>query len=219
MNFLDLSFIERGGPVMVPLLLVSLVGFILFFERLLFLHSGQIRADRFVAGLKNLLAKRRLIEALTLCESTPGPLGHVAKAALLHHGDGEDRMRTAVEEAALVQIPVLERRIASLGAIARIAPMLGLLGTVLGLFATFRQLGSAGAYPHFDSMAAGFSEALISTAFGLSIGIIAFTAHHFLSGRVRAVVQDMEWTAHVLMQYLLRDLPDDVEEIASTDEA
>lgn len=88
------------------LLALSVVGTLLFIERLLYLHRGQIRSTAFVGGIKNILAKRRLMEALTVCEETPGPVAAVVKSALLHADEDEQKMRLAVQEAALVEIPV-----------------------------------------------------------------------------------------------------------------
>ena len=201
------SLLEEGGLMMWPLLLVSLFGFVIFMERTLFLHRGQIRTNDFLAGIKNLLRKQRLVEALTVCEETPGPVPGVVKAALLHHNEGEDEMRRAIQAAALVEIPSLERRIGSIAAIARIAPLLGLLGTIIGMIHSFHQLQIAGTYAHFGSLAGGLGEALVTTAVGIAIAIIALISHHFLQGRTRALVHDMEFAGHDILQFLLRDLP------------
>ncbi|HKJ90429.1 MAG TPA: MotA/TolQ/ExbB proton channel family protein, partial [Oceanipulchritudo sp.] len=151
METFDLTLIEQGGPVMWVLIAVSLFGFILFVERTLFLHRGQIRTAQFLDGMRNLLRKGRRLEALTLCEDMPGPIPGIVKGVLLQAGSSEGRMRMAAEEAALVKIPILERRIGALAAISRIAPLLGLLGTVLGMIETFLGIpgGEGGGYPTF----------------------------------------------------------------------
>ncbi len=216
MNLFDFSLIEKGGPLMWPLLFLSFLGVILFFERTLYLHKGQIRTGDFISGIKNLLIKRRLIEALTLCEETPGPVASVTKAALLEYDQEEWRMRSAIQAAALVQIPLLVQRVGSIAAIARISPLIGLLGTVVGLLETFFKFEETGPYANVGILAGGFGEALITTATGLAIAIIAYVAHHFLHGRVRALVHDMEWVGNDMMQFLLRELSG--EEIGSEDE-
>jgi biopolymer transport protein ExbB len=207
MNFLDLNLFEQGGPIMWLLLFLSIVGLVLFVERALFLHRGQIRSTEFLSGIKNTLRKRRMVEAMTLCEETPGPVANVVKAGLLHYEDDEEKMRFAIQEAALVEIPVLERRIGSIAAIAQAAPMLGLLGTVLGMIATFGLLHAEGPYANASTLAGGVWQALLTTAAGLAIAVPAHLAHHFLSGRVRALVNDMEWVGNETMQFLLKDLP------------
>ncbi|MDX2108709.1 MAG: MotA/TolQ/ExbB proton channel family protein [Verrucomicrobiota bacterium] len=203
------ELLHQGGPVMWPLVFLSLFGFVIFIERALYLHKGQIRTKDFLAGIKNLLRKRRLVEALTVCEETPGPVPIIVKAALLHHDEGENRMRGAVQAAAIVEIPMLERRIASLAAIARVSPILGLLGTVTIMYKTLQLVQAEGAYAHQGVVAGGLSESLVVTAFGLLIAVLAQLTFHFLSGRVRALVTDMEYSGHEIMQFLLRELPHD----------
>src|ERR1044071_9833530 len=127
MAFLDFNLFARGGPMIWVLLALGLLGVMLFVERTLYLHRGQIRSTAFIAGIKNILAKRRLVEALTVCEETPGPVAAITKAALMHAEDDADTMRFHVQEAAVVELPVLERRLGSIAAIAQGAPPRGLL--------------------------------------------------------------------------------------------
>ncbi len=205
----ELTVMENGGVMMWPLAALAALGLVLFAERLLFLHKGQIRAEDFLAGIKNVLRKRRLLEALTVCEETPGPVPLIVKAALLHHDEGEAAMRRSIQSAALVEIPCLERRVGSLAAIASAAPLLGLLGTVLGMAKAFGDLAGEGAYAHMGVLAAGLSEALLSTAAGLVTAVLASLAHHFLHGRVRALVHEMEYTGHEMIQFIQREMPAD----------
>jgi len=209
MNFFNLSLLKEGGLIMWPLSALALIGLILFIERLLYLHKGQIRTNDFVTGIKNLLRKRRLIEALTVCEETPGPVANVIKAALLHYDSNESDMRLAIQSSALVEIPNLERRIGSIAAIAKVAPLLGLLGTILGMLQSFYAFQKQGTYLTIADLSGGFQQALLSTAVGLTLGIIAYLAHHFLYGRVRALVHDMEWVGNDVMQFLLREMPEE----------
>ncbi len=203
MGLIDFQLLAKGGPMMGVLLGLGLVGLILFIERTLYLHRGQIRSAAFLGGIKNILAKRRLVEALTVCEETPGPVAAVVKAALLHADDPPDAMRFHVQEAAVIELPALERRLGAIAAIAQVAPLVGLLGTVLGLIETFLRFQRA--YPTASALAPGMWQALLSTAGGLMLAIPAHLAYHFLSGRVRAMVRDVEWAGNEIMQYLLTD--------------
>lgn len=200
---LEFSLFARGGPMMAVLAVLALVGIVLFVERVLYLHRGQIRSTAFISGIKNILAKRRLVEALTVCEETPGPVAAVVKAALLHAGDPEEKMRFHVQEAAIVELPALERRLGAIAAIAQVAPLVGLLGTVLGFITTW--LAFQKDYMAAGALAAGMWQALLSAAGGLMLGIPAHLAHHFLAGRVRAVVRDVEWAGNEIMMYLLTE--------------
>ena len=190
--------------MMFVLLGLGLLGLMLFIERTLYLHRGQIRAKAFIEGLKNILAKRRLVEALTVCEETPGPVAAVVKAALLHAEDDADAMRFHVQEAAVIELPGIERRLGSIAAIAQVAPLVGLLGTILGMITTFVAF-EKGDYVTASALSKGMWQALISTAGGLVLAIPAHLAHHFLSGRVRSIVRDVEWSANEIMKYLLTE--------------
>jgi biopolymer transport protein ExbB len=199
------SVFTKGGPVMWLLLLLGLTALIIFVERALFLHRSQIRSAEFLNGIKNLLQKGRLMEALTLSEETPGPVAKVVKAGLRHAGEDESALRFALQDAALVEIPILERRVSALAAISQVAPLFGLLGTLLGMIKTFWLFNQGGNYATPVVLAGGMWEALLTAAAGLAVAIPAHLARHFLTGRVRAIVQDMEWAGSELMRFLLRD--------------
>lgn len=206
MSVFSYSLFAKGGPVMWLLMLVGAVALLIFVERVLFLHRGQIRTQEFLHGIKNLLRKGRLMEALTLSEETPGPVAAVVKASLRHASDDEQGLRFAVQEAALAELPALERRISALAAIAQIAPLLGLLGTLLGMIRTFWLFNQGGNYATPAVLTGGMWEALLTAAAGLAVAIPAHLGRHFLGSRVRALVHDMEWVANDLMRFLLRDL-------------
>jgi biopolymer transport protein ExbB len=200
---LDLSLFAKGGPMIWVLIVIGLIGLVIFIERTLFLHRGQIRSTSFISGIKNILAKRRIVEALTVCEETPGPVAAVTKAALLHADDDAETMRYFVQEAAVVELPALERRVGALAAIAQVAPLVGLLGTVMGMVSTF--LVFERDYATASVLSKGMWQALLSTAASLMVAIPAHLAHHFLVGRVKAIVRDVEWSGNEIMKYLLTD--------------
>ena len=200
MDYFQDNFISQGGPVMYPLLFISLLGFVLFIERSLFLHKGQIGTQDFLSGIKNLVRKKRLVEALTLCEDTPGPRARIMKSALLNYGKSRETIRSAIQSAAIVEIPTLERRIGTIAALARVAPLLGFLGTLIAALQALYLLDSFNG----DSgvLSRLLAEALITSASGLAISVMAMLAYHFLSGRVRALVHDFEWVGHDIHEFL-----------------
>jgi biopolymer transport protein ExbB len=203
MSALNFGLFFRGGPMMWVLLGMAFVALVCFIERTLYLHRGQIRSTAFINGIKNILAKRRIVEALTVCEETPGPVAAVVKAALLHADDSADAMRFHVQEAAIIELPALERRLGAIAAIAQVAPMVGLLGTLLGFALTFHAFEKD--YMTASALSTGMWQALISTAASLMLAIPAHLAHHFLAGRARAIVRDVEWAGNEIMKYLLTD--------------
>ncbi|MCG8525485.1 MAG: MotA/TolQ/ExbB proton channel family protein [Opitutales bacterium] len=215
---LDFSVIEQGGPIMWLLLTISVVGFVLFVERLFFLHKGHINTGSFVEGITNVVKKRRLVEALTICEENPSPISNIIKSALLNYDQPKERLFDAVQTAALVEIPYLQRRIGTLAVVARVAPLLGLLGTLLSIMSTFYQLQTDGPYANSADYAGFMAQALITTIFGVGIAIMAQLAHHFLHGRFRALVHDIEWVGHDMIQ-LIANLDDESDEIPESKES
>ena len=209
MSIFSFSLMSKGGPMMWVLLCLGIVALVFFIERTLYLHRGQIQAKAFVDGIKNILAKRRIVEALTVCEETPGPVAAIVKSALLHAHDDESRLRFAVQESAVVELPSLERRLGSIAAIAQVMPLVGLLGTVLGFITTF--IAFERDYATASALAQGMWMALLSTAGSLLLAIPARLAHHFLLSRVRSIVRDMEWAGNEIMQYLLNEYQRPVE--------
>jgi Biopolymer transport proteins len=191
--------------MLIVLVLMAAVVIVLFIERTLYLHRGQIRSKPFLDGIKNALERRRLVEALTLCEEAPGPVAAVVKAALLHSEKDAEQMRFAVQEAAVVEIPALERRLGAIAAVAQIAPLVGLLATLLGMITTFHAFMQGGQYATANALANGMWQALIGTAGSLLVAIPSHLAWHFLSGRVRSLVRDIEWAGNEIMQYLLTE--------------
>ena len=203
MSGFDFILFVKGGPMMWVLLLLAVVGLMLGIERTLYLHRGQIRAKAFVDGIKNILAKRRLVEALTVCEETPGPVAAVVKAALLHADQPAEVMRFHVQEAAVIELPALERRLGSIAAVAQVAPLVGLLGTLLGMATTFYAFERD--YATVSALSEGMWQALLCSIGALLLAIPAHLAHHFLTGRVRSIVRDIEWSGNEIMRYLLTD--------------
>lgn len=203
----EFSVLSNGGPLLFPLLGVSLLALVFIVERTLFLHRGRIRAAEFLDGVRNNLRHGRLVEALTACEQAPGPVARVVKACLLHTKSGETRMRAAAEEAGLLELPVLERRIGTIAAVAKLAPLLGMLGTVIALLRAFLSLRSTGHYASADQFAGDIAGALVTTAAGLGISAVAHLGVHFLNGRVRAIVHDIEWASVACIRFVCHELP------------
>lgn len=207
MSYLQNTFLFQGGPVMYPLLVVSILSTILFIERALFLHKGQVGSENFLSGIKNLVVKKRMVEALTLCEETPGPMARIVKSALLQYGESGARIRLAIQSAAVVEIPLLERRIGTLAVLARIAPLLGFLGTLIATLQALYQLELLNS--NSNEFSRLLAEALITSACGIAIAVLATLAHHFLCGRVRALVHDFEWAGHTLYELLTTNVPEE----------
>ena len=202
MSGFDFSLLSKGGPMMLVIMVMAAVALVLFIERAIYLHRAQIQSKPFLDGIKNALDRRRLVEALTICEETPGPVASVVKAALMHAGQSSGRLRFAVQEAAIVEIPPLERRLGALAAIGQVAPLVGLLGTLFGMIMTFHAFMQGAENATAAALSDGLWQALIVTAASLMLAMPVHLAHFFLTGRVRALARDIEWAANEIMLYL-----------------
>ena len=145
--------------------------------------------------MRTVLKRDNVVEALSICDATPGPVARLVKTAILNRDHGRERVREALEEAGLAEVPRLEEKLNLLATIAQLAPLLGLLGTVLGFIQTFMAMQQDGLYAHVGQLSKGVSQALICAAAGLAVAIPAHAAYNYLVSRVNAIVLDMERAA------------------------
>lgn len=186
------SLLEYGGPMMWVLLLLGAITVTVFIERVLHYHRAQINTTEFLTGFRNVLKRENLIEAISICDATPGPVARLVKVALLNRERGREGMREALEEAGLMEVPRLEKKLNLLATIAQIAPLLGLMGTILGCIQVFYQLEQAGMSAQVGDLSGGIWQALIATAGGLAVAIPSYAAYNYLVSRVNSIVLDME---------------------------
>src|ERR1019366_225718 len=172
--------LSNGGPVLWLLLLVSAVGVAVFIERFLHCHRAQINSTEFLNGVRTVLKRNNVVEALSICDATPGPVARLVKTAILNRDHGRERVREALEEAGLVEVPRLEEKLNLLATIAQLAPLLGLLGTVLGFMQTFYQMQEAGLTTPVVRLSDGVWRALVCAAAGLGATMPAHPAHNYL---------------------------------------
>jgi len=181
--------------VVLLLLLMAAVGLAVFLERALHLHRAQINVVEFLNGIRNVLRRANVMEAIAICDATPGPVPRVVKAAILARDLGRDRVREAVQEAGVIEIPLLERRLHFLATLCQVTPLVGLLGTVLGFMDVFAELERQGLYAHVNQLSGGIWQAMISMGLGLGIAIPLYAGHNYLVSRVCALATDMERAA------------------------
>src|SRR6476646_1038459 len=165
------SMLANGGMMLWVILIVSAVAVAIFTERFLHYHRAQINATEFLNGVRTVLKRDNVVEALSICDATPGPVARLVKTAILSRDYGRERVREAIEEAGLVEVPRLEERLNLLATIAQIAPLLGLLGTVLGFIEVFGKMRGAGLLANVESLSSGVWQALICSAAGLAVAI------------------------------------------------
>lgn len=173
----------------------SAVAIVVFVERVLHYHRAQINSIEFLNGVRNVLRRDNVVEAVSICDATPGPVARLVKVAILNRERGREGVREALEEAGLIEVPPLEDKLNLLATIAQISPLMGLLGTVLGFIKIFTALQTKTTIPTMQDLSGGVWEALICTAAGLAVAIPCYAAYNYLVSRVNAIVLDMEKAA------------------------
>ena len=173
----------------------SAVALIVFIERVLHYHRAQINSMEFLNGVRNVLKRDNVVEAISICDATPGPVARLVKVAILNREKGREGVREALEEAGLAEVPPLEEKLNLLATIAQIAPLMGLLGTVLGFIRMFTLLQTKTTVPTMQDLSGGIWQALICTAGGLAVSIPCYAGYNYLVSRVNAIVLDMERAA------------------------
>src|SRR5215469_14103224 len=195
--------LAHGGPVLYVILLTSAVAVVVFIERFLHCHRAQINSTEFLNGVRTVLKRNNVVEALSICEATPGPVARLVKTAILSREYGRERVREALEEAGLAEVPRLEEKLNLLATIAQLAPLLGLLGTVLGFIQTFMGMQEAGLQAHVTQLSTGIWQALICAAAGLAVAIPAHAGYNYLVSRVNSIVLDMERAATEIVNVVI----------------
>ena len=187
--------LANGGPVIWLILIAAAVAAVVFIDRALLCHRSQINSAEFLNGVRTVIKRGNVVEAISICDATPGPVARVVKAAILNREFGRERVREAVEDAGLIEVPQLEERLNLLATIAQIAPLLGLFGTVVGFIDIFGQLQQNGAYANFNDLSGGVGKALICAAAGIGVAIPAHAGYNYLVSRVNKIILDMERAA------------------------
>jgi biopolymer transport protein ExbB len=186
------TLLANGGPVIWLILIAAAIAIAVFIERALHCHRAQINSTEFLNGVRNVLKRDNVVEAISICDATPGPVARLVKTAILNRDKGRERVREAVEEAGLTEVPLLEEKLNLLATIAQIAPLLGLLGTIVGFMEIFSQMQEAGLYAHIEQLSHGIWRALICAAAGIAVAIFSHAGYNYLVSRINKIVLDME---------------------------
>ena len=200
-----IEWIQKGGPVMYPIILCSILAFAIVIERLYHLHRAKIDTKKFMEDIANTLRRNKIMEAIELCDKTPGPVPHILKVGIMKHDRPRQEIKEAIEDAGLYEVPRLEKNVPVLATIAHIAPLLGLLGTVTGMVRCFQTIQEKSTSFHPVSpgdLAGGIWEALITTVAGLTVGIPTLVAYNYFVSRVSGFVLEMEKAATDLVNIL-----------------
>jgi biopolymer transport protein ExbB len=184
-----LEIFYKGGVVMYPLLLLSIVALGVAFERLYFLSKVKMNTKEFVEKVFIALSNNLISEALETCETYTGAIARMLKAGLTKHRKGREEVEKAVTSSGSLEVAKMERGLSMLQSVAAIAPLIGFLGTVLGMIKSFESMGQTG---NASQVAIGISEALITTAAGLIVAIPASFLKNYFANRINNYVYEME---------------------------
>lgn len=189
------DFLSRGGPVMIPIGLCSVIAMTIFLERVWALQRNRIVPLRFSSLLKEAMRAKRWERARSLCESSETSLARLGRAALRYVGYQRMVVVDSLVDAGRREAAYLERFVGVLGVVATVAPLLGLLGTVTGMIDVFSRLAAEfdkGGEVNPGLLASGLWEALITTAAGLSVAIPSFLLYRILLARIDRFVVELE---------------------------
>ena len=197
------QLIDDGGPIMWVILAGSLIAVFVFLKKVFQFHREEINVRELLRGLFNVLKRDGFVEAITLCDNTPGPAARLLGAAILAYERGDEDIRQAIDDAALEEMPKLERHINLLGTIGFVMPLIGFLGTVLGMMRAFQVAANAEALSA-ERISEAVNMALITTASALVVAIPCYIAYNYLVARVHSITLDMEKASLEIMNFFER---------------
>jgi biopolymer transport protein ExbB len=198
------SFLVKGGWLMIPIGLCSLVSMAVVLERSYSLRRRRIVPAGLVAEVKRELSRGQVTTALALCQSSWQPISRILEAGILKHRRPRAEIKETIEDAGRVEVELLERNLDLLTIIANVAPLLGLLGTVAGMIQVFDVIHDVKNVGDPSLLAGGIAEALITTAAGLSVAIPTMLFHHHFAKRAQRTLLEMEKTALDVLEILVR---------------
>ena len=195
-----LQTLAKGGPVMIPLGICSVLALAIFLERIWYYWRTRSDSNAVMASLREPLTQGNYLEALQIAKQAPGPYAGLLSAGVAYADKGREQMQAQLEVAAQAEIQRMERGLGILGTITTIAPLLGLLGTVTGIIRSFHVLAGLQGIESPAALSAGIAEALITTAAGLTIAIPSAAVFDWFNAIVNRRVQDMHRAGNMVME-------------------
>jgi biopolymer transport protein ExbB len=192
-NLINLTM--KGGPIMIPLALLSIIAVYLTIERFLTLKKASKLEANFMANIKDLVLNGNIKGARALCERTNSPIARMIEKGVTRIGKPLQDIDTSIHNVGNIEINKLETGMPTLATISGAAPMLGFLGTVTGMVTAFHKMSTAGANLTVSLLAGGIYEALVTTVAGLIIGIFAYIAYNQLTSMIEKIIHRMEASA------------------------
>lgn len=196
--------IERGGPLVWALLGLAFIGSVCIVERLFYFHRARINISQLLVGLSAHVKRRAFAEALHEAARAPGPVARVAHATLLRHHLTRSELRDVAQEAGQLEVPTIEKNIRVILAVSLLAPLVGMLGTMLGMLDTFQKVGEQGGFSSTVELTTGIYTALITSVIGLTVAVPMYLFYLYFVGRAKRLVSRIE-RAGIEMVHLIAD--------------
>lgn len=188
------SLALKGGLMMIPILLLSVIAIYIFFERLLTINKANEDPEAFMARVKELVLRGDINGARMLCAQTMTPVSRMIEKGIARIGSPLKNIEASIENVGKIEIFKLEKNLSSLATIAGAAPMMGFLGTVIGMVQAFIAISQEEGSVSPKLLSSGIYEAMITTVAGLIVGIVAYLAYNYLVSRVQKIIHKMEYT-------------------------
>jgi len=193
------QWIERGGWVMYPLLIISIISLWLIIWRAIVILRSKINTNEMVGKVRKQLLSGEVEGAMRTCEEYRGPVAAIVKTGILKHDAPTEELEKTIENAAIHEITILEKGLPYLALFTNLAPIMGFLGTVVGMIQAFDVIAKAG-LSNPAAVAEGISVALLTTAGGLIVAVITSPAYNFLSTEVASLTREMETSTNILLE-------------------
>jgi len=209
MNLLDIFL--KGGFIMWFILLSSIIGLAVSIDRFIMLRKAKINVPAFMVRIRGFIKKKDISGAISYCMQEKSPVANIVRKGLKKYKYGHDRVKDAIENAGSQEVSKLEKGLSVLASVAGIAPLLGFLGTVTGMIQAFMTIQDLAGAANPSDLAGGIWEALITTAFGLIIGIPALALYNYFLGAVKKLVGEMETVANDVIDVMQEGGKDDAD--------
>lgn len=182
----------KGGWVMLPIVLLSLIAIYIFIERYILIRKASKEEHNFMNNIRDFMHDGRIESALTLARNNDSPIARMIEKGILRLGKPLSDINAAIENVGKLEIAKLEKNIAGLATVAGVAPMLGFLGTVMGMVRAFYDMSMAGNNIDISLLSTGIYQAMVTTVAGLIVGIIAYVCYNILVARIEKIVFMLE---------------------------
>lgn len=203
-NILASQYSSGWNLVLIIIVGCSVISFAIFMERLLFLRKSVRDTNQLIIRLRQIIQDGNFVEAIQVCEQEGGTIAAILKAGLLKHNRSREQIESAMEVAGLIEIAALERNAKILSIIAHIAPLIGLLGTVLGFIQAFAEMRMSGLVDiSANRIGEAMEYALVTTAAGLVVAIPSVIAYNYVVSRVEGFVLEIQTTSSEIVDLLI----------------